>query len=333
MSVALLDIEDLQVRFATENGELSAVNGVSFSVAAGETLAIVGESGSGKSVTAMSILRLLKSPPAHISGRALFGGKNLFALAEPQMRRIRGNKIGMIFQEPMSSLNPVIAVGAQIAESVRLHQGVPRARARARALDLLSRVGIPAPERRMREYPHQLSGGMRQRVMIAIALACNPELLIADEPTTALDVTVQAQILDLMRALKAELGSAIILISHDLGVVAEIADRVAIMYAGRIVEQGTVRRILTAPMHPYTKGLLGAVPQLRAGACPCDAQRPRLAEIPGVVPSPCERIVGCAFAPRCAHSSSVCLTTAPPTVVTSPDHQVACHHAERRSAA
>ncbi len=329
----LLDVEDLRVRFASEGGELNAVNGLSFSVDAGETLAIVGESGSGKSVTAMSILRLVKSPPARISGRALFKDQDLFALAEPEMRRIRGNKIGMIFQEPMSSLNPVMAVGAQIAESVRLHQGVSRAQARTRALDLLSRVGIPAPERRMREYPHQLSGGMRQRVMIAIALACNPELLIADEPTTALDVTVQAQILDLMRALKAELGSAIILISHDLGVVAEIADRVIIMYAGRIVEQGTMRRILTAPMHPYTKGLLGAIPQLRAAGCGCETPRRRLVEIPGVVPSLRERIDGCAFAPRCAHCTPICLTTPPPTVVTSPDHRVACHHAEARTAA
>jgi len=331
--VALLEIEDLQVRFASEEGELNAVNGLSFSAAAGETLAIVGESGSGKSVTAMSLLRLLKSPPARITGRALFKDLDLFALPEAEMRRIRGNKISMIFQEPMSSLNPVMAVGAQIAESVRLHQGASRAQARARALDLLSRVGIPAPERRMREYPHQLSGGMRQRVMIAIALACNPELLIADEPTTALDVTVQAQILDLMRALKAELGSAIILISHDLGVVAEIADRVIIMYAGRIVEQGTMRRILTAPMHPYTKGLLGAIPHLRASSCGCEGPRRRLVEIPGVVPSLRERIAGCAFAPRCAHCTPVCLTTPPPTVATGPDHQVACHHAEVRTAA
>ena len=331
--MALLEIDDLRVRFGSEQGDLNAVNGLSFSVAAGETLAIVGESGSGKSVTAMSVLRLLKSPPARITGRALFRGRDLFALPEAEMRGLRGNKIGMIFQEPMSSLNPVMAVGAQIAESVRLHQGVSRARARARALDLLSRVGIPAPERRMREYPHQLSGGMRQRVMIAIALACNPELLIADEPTTALDVTVQAQILDLMRALKAELGSAIILISHDLGVVAEIADRVMIMYAGRIVEQGTMRRILTAPMHPYTKGLLGAIPHLRAGSCACEGPRRRLVEIPGVVPSLRERIAGCAFAPRCAHSTTICQTTPPPTVATGPDHQVACHHAEIRTAA
>jgi peptide/nickel transport system ATP-binding protein len=331
--VKLLDIDNLQVRFATDGGELNAVNGLSFSVAAGETLAIVGESGSGKSVTAMSILRLLKSPPARISGQAVFKGRDLFALPETEMRRIRGNRIGMIFQEPMSSLNPVMAVGAQIAESIRLHQGVSRAQAKIRAQELLSRVGIPAPERRMREYPHQLSGGMRQRVMIAIALACNPELLIADEPTTALDVTVQAQILDLMRALKAELGSAIILISHDLGVVAEIADRVIIMYAGRIVEQGTMRRILTAPMHPYTKGLLGAIPHLRTGALTCDAPRRRLVEIPGVVPNLRERIAGCAFAPRCAHCTPICQSTLPPTVATALDHQVACHHAERRTAA
>jgi len=331
--MALLEIENLAVHFASEEGELNAVNGLSFSIEPGETLAIVGESGSGKSVTAMSVLRLLKSPPARITGRALFKGRDLFALTEPEMRRIRGNKISMIFQEPMSSLNPVMAVGAQIAESVRLHQGVSRALARARALDLLSRVGIPAPERRMREYPHQLSGGMRQRVMIAIALACNPELLIADEPTTALDVTVQAQILDLMRGLKAELGSAIILISHDLGVVAEIADRIIIMYAGRIVEQGTMRRILTAPVHPYTKGLLGAIPHLRASTCACEGPRRRLVEIPGVVPSLRERIAGCAFAPRCAHCTSICQTTPPPIVATGPDHQVACHHAEVRTAA
>lgn len=328
----LLEVGDLRVRFTSDGGDLHAVNGLSFSVDAGETLAIVGESGSGKSVTAMSILRLLKVPPAKISGQARFKGKNLFALSEPEMRRIRGNQIGMIFQEPMSSLNPVMMVGAQIAESVRLHQGASRAQARARALDLLSRVGIPAPGQRMSEYPHQLSGGMRQRVMIAIALACNPALLIADEPTTALDVTVQAQILDLMRALKAELGSAIILISHDLGVVAEIADRVIIMYAGRIVEQGTMRRILTAPMHPYTKGLLGAIPRLRA-TYRCDAPRPRLVEIPGVVPSLRDQIVGCAFAPRCAHCTQICHTMPPPMVTTSPGHDVACHHAETRTAA
>ncbi|MDB5393614.1 MAG: transporter ATP-binding protein [Rhodospirillales bacterium] len=330
--MSLLDVDDLRVRFASDEGDLNAVNGLSFNVEAGETLAIVGESGSGKSVTAMSVLRLLKCPPARISGRVRFKGKDLLTLPESEMRRIRGNQIGMIFQEPMSSLNPVMAVGAQIAESVRLHQGASRAQARSRALDLLSRVGIPAPGRRMREYPHQLSGGMRQRVMIAIALACNPELLIADEPTTALDVTVQAQILDLMRALKAELGSAIILISHDLGVVAQIADRVIIMYAGRIVEQGTMKRILSAPMHPYTRGLLGAIPHLSA-AHRCDGPRRRLVEIPGAVPTLRERIAGCAFAPRCAHCTQICQAILPPMVVTSAGHEVACHHAEARTAA
>jgi peptide/nickel transport system ATP-binding protein len=329
--VALLEIEDLRVGFPTETGTLAAVGGLSLTVGEGETVAIVGESGSGKSVTAMSILRLIATPPARISGRVSFKGRDLFALPEAEMRRIRGNQISMIFQEPMSSLNPVMTVGAQIAEAVRLHQGASMAEAWRRAGEMLALVGIPAPQKRAREYPHQLSGGMRQRVMIAMALACNPELLIADEPTTALDVTVQAQILDLMGSLKARLGSAIILITHDLGVVAEIADRVVIMYGGHKVEEGTTRRIFAAARHPYTRGLLGAVPRLGSSLTP--GQRGRLVEIPGAVPKVSDSDRGCPYAPRCPGVTDICREAAPPMVTLAPDHLVACHHAEIRSAA
>jgi peptide/nickel transport system ATP-binding protein len=329
--MALLEVDDLRVRFESKDGGVMAVDGLSFSVNAGTTLAIVGESGSGKSVTAMSILRLLDVPPARLSGRIAFKGRDLFALPEAEMRRIRGNQIGMIFQEPMSSLNPVMAVGAQIAESVRLHQPVSAAQARGRALDMLSLVGIPAPERRMREYPHQLSGGMRQRVMVAIALACNPELLIADEPTTALDVTVQAQILDLMQARKAEQRSAIILITHDLGVVAGVADYVVILYAGRKVEEGDTRRIFANARHPYTRGLLGAVPRL--GCSLETGERHRLIEIPGSMPKLRDSTAGCLFAPRCPAATAICRAVTPTMQATGPGQWVACHHAEIRPAA
>jgi peptide/nickel transport system ATP-binding protein len=258
--MALLEVENLQTHFATPDGVVRAVNGLSFHIDAGETLAIVGESGCGKSVTSMSVLRLIQQPPGKIAGRISFQGIDLLTLPEPAMRQIRGNAISMIFQEPMTSLNPVLTVGQQIGETVRLHQGLNARDAEAKAVEMLTLVGIPAPARRVREYPHQLSGGMRQRVMIAMALACNPQLLIADEPTTALDVTIQAQILDLMRDLKTRLGSAIMLITHDLGVVAEMAERVVVMYAGRKVEEAPVKELFGNPRHPYTQALVSVIP-------------------------------------------------------------------------
>src|SRR5689334_9252719 len=292
----ILDIADLRTWFFTRDGVVRAVDGVSFHVFPGETLAIVGESGCGKSVTSLSILRLVPSPPGRIvSGAIRFAGRDLLALPEAEMRRIRGNEISMIFQEPMTSLNPVLTVGRQIGETLRLHQGLSRQQAEAKAVEMLTLVGIPEPGRRVREYPHQLSGGMRQRVMIAIALACNPKLLIADEPTTALDVTIQAQILDLMRDLKHRVGAAIVLITHDLGVVAEVAERVIVMYAGRKVEEAAVGPLFRSPRHPYTQGLLGAVPKLGSSLTGTET---RLSEIPGLVPSLKTRIEGCVFAGR-----------------------------------
>jgi len=288
--MALLEVENLQTHFATSDGVNRAVDGLSFSVEAGETVAIVGESGCGKSVTSMSILRLIPEPPGKIAGEIRFQGKDLLKLSDAEMRKIRGNEISMIFQEPMTSLNPVLSVGKQIGEAVQLHQGLNKKDAEARAVEMLRLVGIPAPERRVKEYPHQLSGGMRQRVMIAIALACNPKLLIADEPTTALDVTIQAQILDLMRDLKHRVGAAIVLITHDLGVVAEVAERVIVMYAGRKVEEAPVAELFGNPKHPYTKGLLGAVPKLGSSL---SGETTRLAEIPGLVPSMKQKIQGC----------------------------------------
>jgi peptide/nickel transport system ATP-binding protein len=325
--MALLEVENLQTHFATPDGVVRAVEGVSFHVDAGETLAIVGESGCGKSVTSMSILRLIQEPPGKIQGSIRFDGRDLLALSEPEMRDIRGNAISMIFQEPMTSLNPVLTVGKQIGETVRLHQGMNARDAEQKAIDMLTLVGIPAPVRRVREYPHQLSGGMRQRVMIAMALACNPKLLIADEPTTALDVTIQAQILDLMRDLKTRLGSAIMLITHDLGVVAEMAERVVVMYAGRKVEEAPVREIFAHPLHPYTRGLLGSVPLL--GSSLRDGGRGKLAEIPGLVPSLRQKIVGCPFAGRCVMATDLCREVAPAFEPKAPAHAVACHYAER----
>ena len=321
---ALLEVTALQTHFATPEGVVRAVEGLSFSVAAGETLAIVGESGCGKSVTSMSILRLIAEPPGRIAGSIRFAGRELLALSEAEMRKIRGNEIAMIFQEPMTSLNPVLTIGRQIGETLRLHQGLDARAALRRAIEALTLVGIPAPERRVAEYPHQLSGGMRQRVMIAMALACNPKLLIADEPTTALDVTIQAQILDLMRALKRRIGSAIVLITHDLGVVAETAERVVVMYAGRKVEEAPVGELFARPLHPYTVGLLGAVPKL-GGSLEAEG-RGRLTEIPGLVPSLRDRIEGCAFAGRCLRATEICRTTAPPIAPKSAAHLVACHH-------
>ena len=322
--MALLEVENLQTHFRTPDGVNRAVDGVSFSVEAGETVAIVGESGCGKSVTSMSILRLIPEPPGKIAGKIRFDGRDLLTLSEEEMQKIRGNEISMIFQEPMTSLNPVLTVGWQIAETVRLHQGLDRKAAEARAVETLTLVGIPEPARRAREYPHQLSGGMRQRVMIAIALACNPKLLIADEPTTALDVTIQAQILDLMADLKSRVGAAIVLITHDLGVVAEVAERVIVMYAGRKVEEAKVGPLFARPRHPYTQGLLGAVPKLGSSLT---GEHVRLAEIPGLVPSLKQRVKGCVFAGRCNQATDVCREVAPALQEKASGHLVACHHA------
>jgi peptide/nickel transport system ATP-binding protein len=322
--MALLEITDLQIHFRTPDGVNRAVDGVSFQVSAGETLAIVGESGCGKSVTAMSMLRLIPEPPGKLAGSIRFDGRELLELSDREMRDIRGNEISMIFQEPMTSLNPVLTVGRQIGETLRLHQGLSKAAAETKAVEMLELVGIPEAKRRVREYPHQLSGGMRQRVMIAIALACNPKLLIADEPTTALDVTIQAQILDLMRDLKRRVGAAIVLITHDLGVVAEVAERVVVMYAGRKVEEAEVSKLFRTPRHPYTQGLLGSVPKLGSSL---DSEAERLAEIPGLVPSLKQKIPGCVFASRCAAATDLCTRVAPALDEKAPGHWAACHYA------
>ena len=324
--MALLEIENLQTHFRTPDGVNRAVDGVSFTVEAGETVAIVGESGCGKSVTAGSVLRLIPEPPGKIKGSIRFEGVDLLKLDERAMRDIRGNQISMVFQEPMTSLNPVLTVGRQIGETLRLHQGLGREAAERRVVEMLRLVGIAEPERRAREYPHQLSGGMRQRVMIAIALACNPKLLIADEPTTALDVTIQAQILDLMSELKQRVGAAIILITHDLGVVAEIAERVLVMYAGRKVEEAPVRELFRSPRHPYTQGLLGALPRLGSSL---NEKATRLVEIPGTVPSLKQRIAGCVFASRCALARDVCRHVPPALELKAPGHLAACHFASK----
>ncbi|TMJ89649.1 MAG: ABC transporter ATP-binding protein [Alphaproteobacteria bacterium] len=328
--MALLEVENLQTHFRTPEGVNRAVDGVSFTVEAGETVAIVGESGCGKSVTANSIMRLVPQPPGSIAGAIRFEGRDLLKLSEPAMRKIRGDDISMVFQEPMTSLNPVLTIGRQIGEPLRLHQGLTRNQVEQRVVEMLSVVGIAEPRRRAREYPHQLSGGMRQRVMIAIALACRPKLLIADEPTTALDVTIQAQILSLMADLKQRFGSAIIVITHDLGVVAEIARRVMVMYAGRKVEEAPVAELFRSPRHPYTRGLLSAVPKL--GSSLADAQT-RLAEIPGVVPSLKQRIAGCVFASRCALAADLCWRVAPALEEKAPAHFAACHFAAKATVA
>ena len=323
----LLDVQNLQTHFGTPDGVVRAVEGLSFHIDAGETVAIVGESGCGKSVTSMSILRLVNTPPGKIAGQVEFDGRDLLRLSDAEMRKLRGNEISMIFQEPMTSLNPVLTVGRQIGETLRLHQGMNGRQAHKRSVEMLDLVGISASARRVNEYPHQLSGGMRQRVMIAMALACNPKLLIADEPTTALDVTIQAQILDLMRDLKVRLGSAIMLITHDLGVVAEMAQRVVVMYAGRKVEEAPVRELFGRPLHPYTRGLLGAVPRL-GSSLQADGGRTKLAEIPGLVPSLRKPIIGCAFAGRCPMVTDYCREVAPAVEPKAPAHLVACHYAK-----
>jgi len=328
--MALLEIENLQTHFRTPEGVNRAVDGVSFTVEAGETVAIVGESGCGKSVTAHSIMRLIPQPPGKIAGTIRFQDIDLLQLDERAMRKIRGNQISMVFQEPMTSLNPVLSVGQQIGEALRLHQNLGRRAAGRRAIEMLGLVGIAEPERRAREYPHQLSGGMRQRVMIAIALACNPKILIADEPTTALDVTIQAQILDLMADLKKRVSAAIILITHDLGVVAEMADRVIVMYAGRKVEEAPIAELFREPRHPYTQGLIGALPKLGSSLA---GDETRLVEIPGVVPDLKERIAGCVFASRCPSARDVCRNLAPALEIKAPLHLAACHFAPKPTVA
>ena len=320
---ALLEVDGLQTHFFTRDGIVRAVDGVSFSVAPGETLAVVGESGCGKSVTSLSILRLIASPPGRIvAGRVVFQGRDLLGLSEDEMRAVRGNAISMIFQEPMTSLNPALTVGRQIAESLVLHRGLSQHDAMAKAVEMLRKVRMPEPERRVRQYPHELSGGMRQRVMIAMALACGPKLLIADEPTTALDVTIQAQILELMRELGRETGAAIILITHDLGVVAEMAQRVVVMYAGRKVEEAPVDELFARPRHPYTRGLLGSMPHLGDSARGEGGKR--LVEIPGMVPSLKDEQPGCLFAPRCPNAIPRCSQEAPPLTAHGSGHWAAC---------
>ncbi len=315
--MTLLQVDELSVRFETDDGNVHAVDRLSFAVEEREVLGVVGESGCGKSVTFMSLLRLLPET-AVVSGHATFGGVDLLAVPTSRLRRIRGREIAFVFQEPMTSLNPAFTVGNQIGEVLRRHLGLGRREARGRALELLDLVRIPAPARRLEEYPHQLSGGMRQRVMIAMALACDPKVLIADEPTTALDVTIQAGILDLMRDIRERLGTAIVLITHNLGVVADIADRVIVMYAGRKAEEAPVHELFARPQHPYTIGLLGAVP--RPGASR------RLQEIPGRVPSLAELPSACAFAPRCPRADDLTRSTVPELREVAPGHRVACFH-------
>jgi oligopeptide/dipeptide ABC transporter ATP-binding protein len=314
---ALLHVAGLKTVFATERGEVPAVDGVDFSVAAGETLGIVGESGCGKSVTALSIMRLVRRPGRIVGGAVYFAGRDLLRLRERDMRAVRGNEIAMIFQEPMTSLNPVLTIGSQIAEAVRLHQGLGRSAAWERGVEMLRSVRIADPEQRAHEYPHQISGGMRQRVMIAMAMSCTPRLLVADEPTTALDVTIQAQILELLRELQRQVGMAVLLITHDLGIVAEQADHVAIMYAGSIVERSTADQIFARPLHPYTRGLLASVPGI-------GGRRSRLETVPGVVPDPFELPSGCRFRDRCTEAIDACASTVPPLEEKQPAHSVAC---------
>jgi oligopeptide transport system ATP-binding protein len=329
----ILAVDDLRVSFKTDEGMVRAVRGVSFDVAAGETVAIVGESGSGKSVTNLAMMGLVPKPPGNVDGgRAMFGGEDLLAMSEQRLQAIRGRHIAMIFQDPMTALNPLMTVEQQLTEMTRLHLGHTRHEARLKAIEMLGLVGITAPEKRLRDYPHQFSGGMRQRVMIAMALSCEPELLIADEPTTALDVTIQAQIMELLADLQARKGTAIVLITHDLGVVAGVADRVMVMYAGRIVEKTDVRSLFASPKHPYTIGLLGSLPNVQS-----NRDEP-LAAIPGQPPDMSSPIVGCAFRDRCDYRIERCQSDDPMltprmNVETDPIHLAACHvdvdHAEK----
>ena len=328
----VLEVEGLKTYFFVRQGIVKAVDDMSFSLKAGEKLAIIGESGCGKSMTALSILRLVPDPPGRIvAGSVRLDGRDLLKLSDAEMRRVRGNQISMIFQEPMTSLNPVWSIGNQISEAVMLHQNVSRHEAFDKAVEMLKLVKIPEPARRAREYPHQLSGGMRQRAMTAMALACNPQVLLADEPTTALDVTIQAQILDLILELQERLGTAVVLITHDLGVVAETAQRVIVMYGGKKVEEAAVEDLFETPLHPYTQGLLAAVPHLAAmsGLDVNLPARSRLKEIPGIVPALVNLPKGCTFAPRCAYASDVCRNEFPPYESKRPGHSVACWHSDQ----
>jgi oligopeptide/dipeptide ABC transporter ATP-binding protein len=319
-SNVLLSIQGLETSFDTEDGLVRAVGGVSFDILKGETLGVVGESGCGKSVTAMSILQLLPVPPAqYAAGKIIFKGRDLLTLGEAELRKVRGNEIAMIFQEPMTSLNPVYTVGNQIMEALTLHRGMSKPEAHAQAVQLLIKVGISSPETRVDEYPHQMSGGMKQRVMIAMALACDPALLIADEPTTALDVTIQAQILDLLRDMQKEMGMSVLLITHDLGVVAEMSDHVAVMYAGKIVEYSDTLTLFASPRHPYTFGLFQSLPEMH------EAGAERLREIPGTVPTPLDFPSGCKFRDRCFKAQARCAEQEPPLVEVADGHQLACH--------
>jgi oligopeptide/dipeptide ABC transporter ATP-binding protein len=314
----LLDIVDLKTYFHTDEGTVKSVDGVSYDARAGETVGVVGESGCGKSVTALSIMRLIPVPPGHIAGgRIVFEGEDLVQATESRMRQIRGGSIGMIFQEPMTSLNPVFTVGNQVEEAVRLHLGLGARDSRERAIEMLSKVGIPSPEQRVDEYPHQMSGGMRQRVMIAMALSCNPKLLIADEPTTALDVTIQAQILDLMRELQQDLGMGVLLITHDLGVIAEMAHRVVVMYASKIVEKADAVELFGNPRHPYTRGLFRSIPSVTG-------RQLRLETIEGTVPNPLEFPTGCKFHNRCPLAEEHCASSEPALREVAPGHAAAC---------
>ena len=324
---SLLEVSDLGTWFYTRQGIVKAVDGVDFEVAAGETLAIVGESGCGKSMTALSLMRLIPDPPGRIvSGSIKLAGRDLLKISEEEMRDVRGNEISMIFQEPMTSLNPVMTIGKQISEALILHRDMDRKQAMKRAIEMLELVRIPEPTQRAKEYPHQLSGGMRQRAMIAMALACNPKVLIADEPTTALDVTIQAQILELIVELQREFSAAVLLITHDLGVVAETAHRVIVMYAGRKVEEATVGELFARPLHPYTVGLMNSIPRLDLMRGQTDRSNERLQEIPGIVPPLFDLPPGCAFAPRCSRADEKCRTERPAYEEKQPGHWAACWH-------
>ena len=323
MSDPLLRLSNLQTHFFTEEGVVRAVDGVDFEIYGGETLGVVGESGCGKSVTALSIMRLIPDPPGKIvGGEIIFEGQNLLEKSDSEMRRIRGNDISMIFQEPMTSLNPVYTVGDQIAEAIELHQKKKKKEALELAVEMLKKVGIPLPEQRVHEYPHQLSGGMRQRVMIAMALSCNPRILLADEPTTALDVTIQAQILELMKELRDDFGTAIMMITHDLGVIAEVCDRVVVMYAGKVVEYAEVKTLFKKPQHPYTWGLMNSIPKLTE-------QKKRLMTIEGVVPDADKIPEGCSFHPRCQFADDKCRDHEPEIQETESEHYVRCWYYDR----
>jgi peptide/nickel transport system ATP-binding protein len=317
----LLEIKALKTYFFTEEGVVRAVDGIDLHIAKGETLGVVGESGCGKTVTALSVMKLIPMPPGKITeGQMLWEGRDLVPLPPAQMRRVRGKEISMVFQEPMTSLNPVFTIGEQIAEAIRLHEGLGRRAAMDKTVEMLKLVHIPNADRRVKEYPHQMSGGMRQRVMIAMALSCNPKLLIADEPTTALDVTIQAQILELLNELKAKIGMAVMLITHDMGVIAETAQRVMVMYAGKVVEEAPVKQLFKEPLHPYTQGLLRSIPRIDLAA----TKKQRLEAIPGVVPSLLSLPKGCKFEPRCPHAKPVCKDQEPALKEAKPGHRVSC---------